>query len=377
MKHLRIKTKLFQRAALMMLTLFMALTSQTAWADDYGWYDGSITIDGNTTNVTNWSDHPDYPTDLGFVTDMTITSISFKVWSNANDRVGANIGFKVWDSDGTLVGTVSESDFWLGSATRITGDHDFSISWTGEKDLATSVGLNLEYGKIYYIDMWAKTYNGITGGDEWYHGVKRGDEWSNYHAKLTYVPATYTVTTHLAGGAYWSTFYSKGNYKAPDDTQVFAVKLNGTTLEMNPISDRIVKSEQGVVLKKTTTGDITMTKTNDEATFDFGTYNGLGGTMEGITTTSANNYYVLGGDTNGAGFYKLASGGAIGANKAYLTYTSSAREFFLFDDDATGIDMPMVESSEADAVVYDLQGRRVAQPTKGLYIVNGKKVIIK
>ena len=36
MKHLRIKTKLFQRAALMMLTLFMALTSQTAWADDYG-----------------------------------------------------------------------------------------------------------------------------------------------------------------------------------------------------------------------------------------------------------------------------------------------------------------------------------------------------
>ena len=200
---------------------------------------------------------------------------------------------------------------------------------------------------------------------------------ANYVATFSYAPATYTVTTHLAGGAYWSTFYSQGNYKAPDDTQVFAVKLNGTTLEMTEIENRIVKSEQGVVLKKTTTGNITMTKTNDGSDFDFNTYNGLGGTMEGITTTGANNYYVLGGNDNGAGFYKLASGGAIGANKAYLTYPSSAREFFLFNDDATRIEMPMVESSDADAVVYDLQGRRVAQPTKGLYIVNGKKVIIK
>ena len=30
-----------------------------------------------------------------------------------------------------------------------------------------------------------------------------------------------------------------------------------------------------------------------------------------------------------------------------------------------------------DKVVYNLAGQRVAQPTKGLYIVNGKKVIIK
>lgn len=82
--------------------------------------------------------------------------------------------------------------------------------------------------------------------------------------------------------------------------------------------------------------------------------------------------------TNGVGFYKLSSTGTIGANKAYLTYSgaSQARSFFGFDE-TTGIEMPTAEVIDADAVVYDLQGRRVAQPTKGLYIVNGKKVIIK
>ena len=34
-------------------------------------------------------------------------------------------------------------------------------------------------------------------------------------------------------------------------------------------------------------------------------------------------------------------------------------------------------SEKVNSVVYDLQGRKVAQPTKGLYIVNGKKVVIK
>ena len=105
--------------------------------------------------------------------------------------------------------------------------------------------------------------------------------------------------------------------------------------------------------------------------------NSLQGTMTEINTSGTNNYYVLGGK-NGAGFYKLSNtSGTIGANKAYLTYSggAGAREFFLFDE-ATGIEMPTVEDVNADAVVYDLQGRRVMNPTKGLYIVNGKKVFI-
>lgn len=199
-------------------------------------------------------------------------------------------------------------------------------------------------------------------------------------------PTDYDVTANLANGAYWATFYSNaGNYQAPVGTQVFAVNLDGTTITMIPVEDRIVKSGEGVVLKQATesseptTTTINMTLTATAATDSYFSGNSLLGTMTEINTTGANDYYVLGGK-NGAGFYKLSNtSGTIGVNKAYLTYSGggapAARGFFLFDE-TTGIEIPTAESNDFDGTVYDLQGRRVAQPTKGLYIVNGKKVFI-
>ena len=57
----------------------------------------------------------------------------------------------------------------------------------------------------------------------------------------------------------------------------------------------------------------------------------------------------------------------------------TARLMVMFDDETTGIGASLVNSEEGkvNSAVYDLQGRRVAQPTKGLYIVDGKKVIVK
>ena len=211
------------------------------------------------------------------------------------------------------------------------------------------------------------------------------------------IPATYDATANLANGAYWATFYSDaGNYQAPEGTQVFAVKLTGTAIEMTEITDRIVKSGEGVVLKQATesstaTTTITLTKTDSGNNTSYA--NSLTGTMTDITNPG--NAYVLGNGSNGVGFYRLASDGTIGANKAYLTYSGSeAREFFGFDE-ATGIKSIDHSPLTIDHSVYDLQGRRVANGQssmvrsalplgsskngqslkKGLYIVNGKKVI--
>ena len=50
----------------------------------------------------------------------------------------------------------------------------------------------------------------------------------------------------------------------------------------------------------------------------------------------------------------------------------------VFDDEqeTTAIESVAPKAVAKDNVYYDLQGRQVAQPTKGLYIVNGKKVAV-
>ena len=82
-------------------------------------------------------------------------------------------------------------------------------------------------------------------------------------------------------------------------------------------------------------------------------------------------------DDSGNAQFTLMNAGELAAGKAYLDLTSSgARELrVVFADEATGINASVVKSETVSKGVYDLQGRRVASPTKGLYIVNGKKVI--
>ena len=191
---------------------------------------------------------------------------------------------------------------------------------------------------------------------------------------VTVWPAIDVTTNEGATGQYWATFYSNGmNYQAPEGTQVFKVALTGTAIEMTEITDRIVKKGQGVVLKKTTSGSITMTPTSSNSSDDY-SGNSLVGTMTNITNPG--NAYVLNKKEAGIGFYKLSATGTIGANKAYLTYDGSgAREFFSLDE-TTGIEGVSVNENFENGEVYDLQGRRVVNPTKGLYIVNGKKVFI-
>jgi hypothetical protein len=93
----------------------------------------------------------------------------------------------------------------------------------------------------------------------------------------------------------------------------------------------------------------------------------------------AYDYYALANKDACLGFYKLKEGEYIPNGKCFLSVakTASAPDFLSFGvDDTTGIET--IDNSQFTIDnVYDLQGRRVAQPTKGLYIVNGKKVIIK
>lgn len=84
-------------------------------------------------------------------------------------------------------------------------------------------------------------------------------------------------------------------------------------------------------------------------------------------------------------FAKLAAGSTntVAIGKAYLEVTSGAAPSFeIFFDDAAGgttaIDaVKSAEPSVTDGAYYNLAGQRVTNPTKGLYIVNGRKVVVK
>lgn len=100
------------------------------------------------------------------------------------------------------------------------------------------------------------------------------------------------------------------------------------------------------------------------------------------TTTDANTVYALAskGDPAVVGFYKVKAGTQVPAGKGYLSVAAtSAPEFldFNFNGETTGINEVRGKMEDVSGKVYNLAGQRVAQPTKGLYIVNGKKVVIK
>lgn len=105
------------------------------------------------------------------------------------------------------------------------------------------------------------------------------------------------------------------------------------------------------------------------------------GTLEAKTFTDADmaaaDHYVL---SNGHDFVWVKDAGTLAAGKCWIELTQSpnnARALsIVFDGETTGISS-VKTAATIEGNCYDLSGRRVAKPTKGLYIVNGKKIVVK
>ena len=100
----------------------------------------------------------------------------------------------------------------------------------------------------------------------------------------------------------------------------------------------------------------------------------LGTTFVGVyAPQSAYNLYGI---NNDGKLQKGGSGATINSFRAYLTAVSGAREI-TFENETTGLTDVSSKTSDGRGECFNLAGQRVAQPTKGLYIVNGRKVVIK
>ena len=194
--------------------------------------------------------------------------------------------------------------------------------------------------------------------------------WSDY-AALIQMPNT------KVGDYSWVSFFDDGKaYEVDANTTVYKASLTSTTLTLTAVGgNQIISAGNAVVLRSTSAPVLTETATVSTADFSG---NELHGSASSVASDGT--LYALSYKSGTLGFFKVKNGTSIPAGKAYLSTADAAREYFEFTygNDATSIES--VASSHqaiANGQYYDMQGRKVSKPTKGLYIVNGKKVIVK
>ena len=96
-------------------------------------------------------------------------------------------------------------------------------------------------------------------------------------------------------------------------------------------------------------------------------------------TVPEGSYVLQNQDETGIGFYKVESKDIkVKANHAYLTAAkgSDVKGFFFGSDDATAV-KGVEAAGEKAGVIYNLAGQRVEKAVKGIYIINGKKMLVK
>lgn len=181
------------------------------------------------------------------------------------------------------------------------------------------------------------------------------------------------------GAAGYSTFCAPMNVVIPSSVEAYIIKSTNAESATLTKVEGILPAETGVILKNAGTHNFTIT--NDAATADVDG-NLLSGTTIRRQGFGENVNYVLA-NTNGIGLYLNGTVNAVPANKAYLPasagISNGIKSFsFSFDEDPIETAIKTLEAEQmAKSTIYDLQGRRVEKAQKGLYIINGKKVMVK
>ena len=95
--------------------------------------------------------------------------------------------------------------------------------------------------------------------------------------------------------------------------------------------------------------------------------------------TAVEGDYVLAYKSSVRGFFPAEPDLEIPAGKAYLHIGSGedARILLSFDDQTTGISATPKNPEKSDKEIFNLAGQRVSLPTKGMYIIGGRKVVVK
>ncbi|MDY5598405.1 MAG: chitobiase/beta-hexosaminidase C-terminal domain-containing protein [Bacteroidaceae bacterium] len=270
--------------------------------------------------------------------------------------------------------------------------HRTSDKWTFEENGEGYFSMKDENNNRY-----CATYE---DGEDWRsysskdHGnYANGGKLELYRNDISYSNYTTTVETNslilraFDGKNYFATFSSDRAVKFVDAT-VYAVGVNDDRLILTEVESKQVPANTGVLLKSASTeatysviGSAPAIENNLLcASVEEGQTTAADGTTEGYSFFKLS--YNQAGENEKLGFYWAKENGAPFVSKAGLAYlavktadVAAVKGFSLFDME-TGISK-VSGSAAGNGVIYDLQGRRVERAVRGLYIVNGRKVMVK
>lgn len=179
---------------------------------------------------------------------------------------------------------------------------------------------------------------------------------------------------NINGVSHIATFSAPFATIIPANVKAYYVSAKGTEATMAAIDAKVIPANQGVILTSESGDAATMVPAAGETAAAI-TGNQLGHSAGAAKTLTAGEGYILGNGTEGIAFYPCKDG-SLPINKAYLLGNGESAIVMNFGNAVTGINTIAAPAS-AKAPIFDLSGRRVVKATKGLYIQNGKKVIVK
>lgn len=207
--------------------------------------------------------------------------------------------------------------------------------------------------------------------------MSQADETQYKPADCSY-NCTVTLSTTVTTLGYASFSWPKAlDFTNSGLTAFIVTSCSNSSMRLEPVTK--VPANTGLILKGVAGSEniYSLETTEDEALDDV-SENLLTSNATGTYTVETNNVYVLSNLDNGqAGFYRAEEGIHVGKYKSFLvlstTFQSNALAFY---EGTTGIDATKKDQMTIRDV-YDLQGRRVSCPDKGIYVINGRKVIVK
>ena len=201
--------------------------------------------------------------------------------------------------------------------------------------------------------------------------------WNGF-ANIVALPIQYELSVSSAG---YATLCLAYNAEIPQDVEVYvAEKVDGDCLKMKKV-EGVLPAMTGVIVKANE-GTYAFIQSEDTPA-EIGENLLVGSVFNKMITAEDNtSYYILAApddNNNEMGMYRVELIDDMFecmANKAYLPLESSAPARISFDfGTETGIRELKDENDNVKTEIYDLSGRKVENAKKGIFIVNGKKVV--